>query len=323
MNRKSALTVAAFAVGTSVAAMDAAFAQSYPNQAVRLVVPFAPVGSTDVLGRLVAQRLTKGIGQNVIVENRAGGGTNIGAEMVARAPADGYTLLMTTTTQAINVTLYPKLNYDVVKDFAAVAPIATSPSVLVVHPSVPVKSVKDLITLVKAKPGTLTYASSGSGSTAHLAGELFKMSAGVDLVHIPYKGAGPAQVDLIGGHVHSMFGFTAGVLPHLKAGKLRAIGVTSSKRLPDMPDLPTLSEAGVPGYEVSVWYGVLAPAGTPADIVSFLNAEVAKSVKDLTPRFAELGAYPLSSSPQEFSKFIQDEIRKWGPVVKRSGAKVD
>ena len=323
MNRKSALTVAAVAVATWVAVVAPASAQNYPNQAVRLIVPFAPVGSTDVLGRLVAQRLTKGIGQNVIVENRAGGGTNIGAEMVARAPADGYTLLLTTTTQAINVTLYPKLNYDVVKDFAAVAPIATSPSVLVVHPSVPVKSVKELISLVKAKPGTLTYASSGSGSTAHLAGELFKMSAGVDLVHIPYKGAGPAQVDLIGGHVHSMFGFTAGVLPHLKAGKLRALGVTSSKRLPDMPDLPTLSEAGVPGYEVSVWYGVLAPAGTSGDIVSFLNAEVAKSVKDLTPRFAELGAYPLSASPQEFSKFIQDEIRKWGPVVKRSGAKVD
>jgi len=323
MKRTSVLNVAAIAVATSVAVMAPARAQNFPNQAVRLIVPFAPVGSTDVLGRLVAQRLTKGIGQNVIVENRAGGGTNIGAEMVARATADGYTLLMTTTTQAINVTLYPKLNYDVVKDFVAVAPIATSPSVLVVHPSVPAKSVKELMSLVKAKPGALTYASSGSGSTAHLAGELFKMSAGVDLVHIPYKGAGPAQVDLIGGHVHSMFGFTAGVLPHLKAGKLRALGVTSAKRLPDMPDLPTLSESGVPGYEVSVWYGVLAPAGTSAEIVSFLNAEVARSVKDLTPRFAELGAYPLSSSPQEFSRFIQDEIRKWAPVVKRSGAKVD
>lgn len=306
-----------------VCGAGAVSAQRYPNQAVRLVVPFAPVGSTDVLGRLVAQRLSKGIGQNVVVENRAGGGTNIGAEYVARATPDGYTLLMTTTTQAINVALYPKLDYDLVKDFAPVAPIATSPSVLVVHPSVPVKTVKELIALAKSKPGVLTYASSGSGSTAHLAGELFKMSAGIDLIHIPYKGAGPAQVDLIGGHVHSMFGFTAGVLPHLKAGKLRALGVTSSRRLPDMPDLPTVAEAGVPGYEVSVWYGVLAPAGTPADIVSLLNAEVAKSVKDLTPRFAELGAYPLSSTPAEFGKFIQDEIRKWGPVVKKSGAKVD
>lgn len=312
--------VTAGLVGT---ALMPAWAQTYPTQTIRLVVPFAPGGSTDVLGRLLAQGLSRGLGQNMVVDNRAGGGTNIGAELVARAAPDGYTLFMTTTTQAINVTLYPKLTYDLVKDFSPVAPVATSPSVLVVHPSVPVKTVKELIALAKGRPGTLTYASSGSGSTAHLAGELFKMSAGIDLVHIPYKGAGPAQVDLIGGHVHSMFGFTAGVMPHLKAGKLRALGVTSTKRLPDMPDMPTLHEAGVSGYEVSVWYGILAPAGTPAEIVSRLNAETAKSVKDLTPRFAQLGAYPLYSTPADFSRFIQNEIRKWAPVVQRSGAKVD
>lgn len=192
-------------IGVIAAALAPAAAQTYPSKPVRLVVPFAPGGSTDVLGRILAQRLTRGLGQNVIVENRAGGGTNIGAELVARAAPDGYTLLMTSTTQAINVTLYPKLAYDLVKDFAAVSPIATSPSVLVVHPSVPAKTVKELIALAKARPGELTYASSGSGSTAHLAGELFKMSAGVDLVHVPYKGAGPAQSDLVGGHVHSMF----------------------------------------------------------------------------------------------------------------------
>lgn len=320
LRKALALAIAGAAV---IAAIPPVAAQTYPSKPVRLIVPFAPGGSTDVLGRLVAQRLSRGLGQNVIVENRAGGGTNIGAELVARAAPDGHTLLMTSTTQAINVTLYPKLAYDLVKDFSAISPVATSPSVLVVHPSVPAKTVKELIALAKARPGELTYASSGSGSTAHLAGELFKMSAGIDLVHIPYKGAGPAQTDLVGGHVHSMFGFTAGVLPHLKAGKLRALGVTSEKRLPDMPNLPTLHEAGVKGYEVSVWYGLLAPAGTPNEAVALLNAETAKSVKELAPKFAELGAYPLYSTPAEFSRFIQAEIKKWAPVVKRSGAKVD
>jgi tripartite-type tricarboxylate transporter receptor subunit TctC len=314
-------TTLAFAVAAT--ATPPAAAQSYPAKSIRLIVPFAPGGSTDVLGRLVAQRLSRGLGQNVFVDNRAGGGTNIGAELAARAAPDGYTLLMSTSTQAINVTLYPKLAYDLVKDFTAVSPIGTSPSILVVHPSVPAKTVKELVALAKARPGQLTYASSGSGSTAHLAGELFKLTAGIDLVHIPYKGAGPAQIDLVGGHVHSMFGFTAGVLPHLKAGKLRALGVTSDKRLPDMPDLPTLREAGVRDYEVSVWYGLLAPAGTPNDVVTLLNSETAKSVKELAPKFGDLGVYPLYATPAEFSRFIQNEIRKWAPIVKRSGAKVD
>lgn len=307
----------------TAAAIAPAAAQTYPAKPVRLIVPFAPGGSTDVLGRIVAQRLTRGLGQNVIVENRAGGGTNIGAELVARSAPDGYTLLMCSTTQAINVSLYPKLAYDVVRDFAAISPVATSPSVLVVHPSVPAKTVKELIALAKAQPGKLNYASSGNGSTAHLAGELFKMSSGINLVHVPYKGAGPAQIDLVGGHVHSMFGFTAGVLPHLRAGKLRALAVTSDKRLADLPQLPTMQEAGVKGYEVSVWYGILAPAGTPSDIVTLLNAETGKAVKEIAPKFAELGAYPLHSTPAEFSRFIQAEIAKWAPVVKRSGAKVD
>ena len=312
-----AVVVLASTLGAPIAA------QQYPSKPVRLIVPFAPGGSTDVLGRLVAARLGRGLGQNVIVENRAGGGTNIGAELVARSTPDGYTLLMTSTTQAINVTLYPKLTYDLVKDFSPIAPVATSPSLLVVHPSVPARSVKELIALAKARPGELTYASSGSGSTAHLAGELFKMSAGIDLLHIPYKGAGPAQSDLVGGHVHSMFGFTAGVLPHVKSGKLRALAVTSEKRLPDMPALPTMQEAGVKGCEVSVWYGLLAPAGTPRDAIELLNAETARTLKELAPQYADLGAYPLYASPADFAKFLQSEIRKWGPVVKRAGAKVD
>jgi len=298
-------------------------AQTYPSKPIRMIVPFAPGGSTDVLGRMVAQGLSRGLGQSVILENRAGGGTNIGAELVARAAPDGYTLLMCSTTQTINVTLYPKLAYDLVKDFAAIAPLATSPSVLVVHPSVPAKTVKEFIALAKASPGELLYASSGSGSTAHLAGELLKMSAGINLVHVPYKGAGPAQTDLIGGHVHAMFGFTAGVLPYLRAGRLRALAVSSAKRLPELPQLPTMQEAGVEGYEVNVWYGLLAPAGTPNDIVALLNEEAGKTVKELGGRFAELGAYPLSSTPAEFARFIQGEIAKWASVVKRSGAKVD
>ena len=301
----------------------AAPGQGYPMRPVRLIVPFAPGGSTDVLGRMYAQKLTDALGQPVIVDNRAGGGTNIGAELVARSAPDGHALLMSSSTQAINVSLYPKLAYDFVKDFAAVAPLASSPSVLVAHPSLPVKSVKDVIALAKSRPGALTYASSGSGSTAHLAAELFKMSAGIDLVHIPYKGAGPALTDLIGGHVQLMFGFTAGALPFIQSGRLRPLAVTSERRLIDMPDLPTMREAGIKGYEVSVWYGVMAPAATPRDIVMRLNLETSKAAADLSDRFAELGAYPLRSTPEQFTAFIREEIAKWAEVVKRSKARVD
>lgn len=301
----------------------AVLGQGYPTRPVRLIVPFAAGGSTDVLGRMLAQKLTDALGQSVIVDNRAGGGTNIGAEIVARSAPDGYTLLMSSSTQAINASLYPKLAYDLVKDFVAVSPLASSPSVLVAHPSLPVKSVKDVIALAKAKPGELTYASSGSGSTAHLAAELFKMSAGIDLVHIPYKGAGPALTDLLGGHVQLMFGFTAGALPFIKSGRLRPLAVTSERRLNDMPDLPTMREAGIKGYEVSVWYGIMAPAATPKDIVTRLNLETSKAARDLSVRFTELGAYPLQSTPEQFSAFIREEIAKWAVVVKRSKARVD
>lgn len=298
-------------------------AQAYPARPVRLVVPWAPGGSVDLLGRLVAQKLTERGGMSVFVENRAGAGTNLGAEYVARSAADGYTLLMTSSTQAINVSLYPKLSYDLVKDFVAISPVANNTSVLVVHPALPVKSVKELVALAKARPGELIYASSGSGSTSHLAGELLKMSAGIDLIHVPFKGAGPALTDLLGGHVQMFITVIAQTLPHLKAGKLRALAVTSERRLSGMPDLPTMQEAGIGGYEVSVWNGILAPTGIRQEVVAFLNSETGQTVKELSGRLAELGTEPLYSTPEQFSKFIRGEIAKWAVVVKRSGARVD
>jgi len=231
---------------------------------------------------------------------------------------------LATSTQTVNVTLYPKLPYDLTKDFIAVSLVATSPSILAVHPSLPVKTVKDLIALAKARPGQLTYASAGSGSATHLAGELFKMLAGIDLVHIPYKGAGPAMTDLLGGHVQMQFGFNPGqVMSYAKSGKLRPLAVTTERRLSNMPDLPTMQEAGVKGYEASTWYGVLAPAGTPKEVVSRLNFQTHQAVNDLSERFVEMGAYPRRSTPEEFASFIKSEIARWAGIVKRSGARVE
>lgn len=299
-------------------------AQDYPTRPVRLVVAYAPGGTTDVVARLLAQKLTEKLGQSVVVDNRAGSATNIGTEFVARSTADGYTLLLATSTQTVNVSLYPKLPYDLTKDFIAVSLVATSPSILAVHPSLPVKTVKDLIALAKARPGQLTYASAGSGSATHLAGELFKMLAGIDLVHIPYKGAGPAMTDLLGGHVQMQFGFNPGqVMSYAKSGKLRPLAVTTERRLSNMPDLPTMQEAGVKGYEASTWYGVLAPAGTPKEVVSRLNFQTRQAVNELSERLVEMGAYPLRSTPEEFASFIKSEIARWAGIVKRSGARVE
>ena len=323
MQGRSCLRALAIAACMAGASADQVLAQAYPARPIRLVVPWAPGGSIDFLGRLVAQKLTERAGLSVFVENRAGAGTNLGAEYVARAAADGYTLLMASSTQAINVSLYPKLSYDVMKELVAVSPVANNPSVLVVHPSLPVKTVPELLALARVRPGELLYASSGSGSTSHLAGELLKMSARIDLVHVPYKGAGPALAELLGGHVQMMITVLAQTLPHVRAGKLRALAVTSKARLSSAPELPTMQEAGVKGYEVNVWSGILAPAATPRDIVAMLNAETGKAVKELAGRLAELGAEPLYATPEEFSRFIRAEIAKWAVVVKRSGARVD
>ncbi len=301
-------------------------AQSYPNRTIRLVVPFPAAGTTDILARAAAQKLTEAFGQSVVVDNRPGAAGNIGSDLVAKSAPDGYTLLMGTVgTHAINPSLYSKMPYDHVKDFVPVVLVAGVPNVLVVNPALPVNSVADLIKLAKDKPGQINFASSGSGTSIHLSGELFKTMAGVDITHIPYKGSSPALTDLIGGQVQIMFDNLPSALPQIKAGKLRAIAVTSSKRAPVLPDVPTISESGVPGFEASSWFGMLAPAGTPAPIVARINAEVNKWLQsaEARERLLSQGAEAAGGSPEHFANHIRAESEKWAKVVKASGAKVD
>lgn len=303
-----------------------AAAQAYPVKAVRIVVPVATGGATDILTRALGQRLTAAWGQQVLVDNRPGGGSNVGFEAAARSPADGYTLLMAQPAFTVNVSLYKKLAYDPLRDFSAVTLAATGANVLVVHPSVPALTLKDFIALAKAKPGQLNYASSGNGTTPHLSGELFNAMAGVKLVHIPYKGAGASVTDLLGGHVDLAFVSLSSVAPQLKAKRLRALGITSAKRSALMPELPTFDEAGLKGYEVTGWYGVLAPAGTPKEIVNRLHADITKALtpEDMVQTLNGFGLEPApSNSPEEFSAFLQAEIAKWAKVVKASGARAD
>ena len=307
----------------------AALAQAqptYPSKPIRLVVPFPAGGTTDILARAVAQRLTETMGQPVIVDNRAGAGGNIGAELVAKAPPDGYTLLMGTVgTHAINASLYAKMPYDHVRDFAPVILVAGVPNVLVVNPTLPVNSVQELIAYGKANPGKLNFASSGNGTSIHLAAELFKTMTGVQMAHVPYKGSAPALVDLIGGQVQLMFDNLPSALPQIKAGKLKALAVTSAQRSAALPDLPTVAESGLPGFEASSWFGLLTPAGTPKDIIAKLNGEVAKwlATPEAKEKMAAQGAIPAGKSPDDFARHIAAETAKWQKVVKDSGAKVD
>jgi tripartite-type tricarboxylate transporter receptor subunit TctC len=303
-----------------------AFAQAYPNHAIRLVVPFPAGGTTDILARDVAKRLTETLGQAVVVDNRPGAGANIGADIVAKSAPDGYTLLMGTVgTHAINPSLYAKMPYDHVKDFAPVVLVAGVPNVLVVNPSVPINSVADLIKLAKAKPGTINFASSGNGTSIHLSGELFKTMAGVDITHVPYKGSSPALTDLMGGQVQIMFDNLPSSLALIKSGKVRAVAVTSLKRAPALPDVPTIAESGLPGFEASSWFGILAPAGTPPAIVAKLNAEVNKYLQSPEGKEQLLaqGAEVAGGPPEKFVAHIRTETDKWAKVVKASGAKVD
>ena len=303
-----------------------ASAQGYPNRTIRLVVPFPAAGTTDILARAAAQKLTEAFGQSVVVDNRPGAAGNIGSDLVAKSAPDGYTLLMGTVgTHAINPSLYSKMPYDHVKDFVPVVLVAGVPNVLVVNPALPVNSVADLIKLAKDKPGQINFASSGSGTSIHLSGELFKTMAGVDITHVPYKGSSPALVDLIGGQVQIMFDNLPSALPQIKAGKLRAIAVTSLKRAPVLPDVPTISESGLPGFEASSWFGVLAPAGTPAPIVARINAEINKWLQSAEAREKLLsqGAEAAGGTPEQFAHHIRAESEKWAKVVKASGAKVD
>jgi tripartite-type tricarboxylate transporter receptor subunit TctC len=301
-------------------------AQVYPTKPIRLVVPFPPGGTTDILAREVGQRLSLSLGQSVVVDNRPGAAGNIGSELVAKSAPDGYTLLMATVgTHAINPSLYAKLPYDHVKDFAPVILVASVPNVLEVTPSLPVYSVADLIKLAKEKPGQINFASSGSGTSIHLSGELFKTMAGVDMTHVPYKGSAPALADLIGGQVQVMFDNLPSSLPQIKAGKLRAIAVTSAERAPALPNVPTIAESGLPGFEATSWFGLVAPAGTPPAIVVRINTDVNQWLQssEAKEKLLAQGAVAAGGTPEQFAAYIHAETEKWARVVKASGARVD
>jgi tripartite-type tricarboxylate transporter receptor subunit TctC len=316
------LAVAALAAGATLAHAQA----PYPTKPLRIVVPFPAGGTTDILARAVAQKLTESFGQSVVVDNRPGAGGNIGAELVAKSAPDGYTMLMGTVgTHAINPSLYAKMPYDHVKDFAPVILVAGVPNVLVVNPGVPANSVQELIAYIKANPGKVNFASSGSGTSIHLSGELFKTMTGLPITHIPYKGSTPALTDLMGGQVQMMFDNLPSSLPQIKAGKLRALAVTSAQRASALPDVPTVAEAGLPGFEASSWFGLLAPAGTPPDVVAKVNGEVAKwlATPEAKEKFAAQGAIVAGGPPSDFVRQIASETAKWQKVVKESGAKVD
>ena len=306
-------------------AMALANAQSYPAKPVRVIVPFPPGAGADITTRLFAPRLSEALGQAVVVENRGGAAGNIGAEVVARAAPDGYTLLTAPASIAIGQTLYKKLPFDLLRDFQSVSMLASVPFVLVVHPSLPVRSVKDLIALAKARPGQLNYASTGNGSSPHLTAEMLKMQARIDAVHVPYKGTPLAVTDLLTGQVSFMFANALSMLPHVNSGRLRALGVTSAKRNAATPQLPTMTESGLPGFESGTWFAVLAPAGTPREVVVRLSAEIGKLTQhpDTREKLAAQGAEALTMTPGETAAYIRSEVAKWGKVVEASGAKVE
>jgi tripartite-type tricarboxylate transporter receptor subunit TctC len=301
-------------------------AQSWPAKPIKYVVPFAPGGTTDILARTISEKLSIALGQPVVVENKPGAGGGVGADFTAKAAPDGYTIMGgTISTHAINASLYSNLPYDPVKDFVAITLIARVPNMLVINPDVPAKTVAELIKLLKANPGKYTFASSGNGTSQHLSGELFKSMAGVEMQHIPYKGSPPALQDVVGGQVTMTFDNITTALPLAKAGKLRALAVTTARRSSAAPEVPTLAEAGLPGFEVGSWQGVFAPAGTPPDIVKRLNAEIVKIINtpEVKEKLVALGAEPVGDTPEQFSAYVKTEVVKWSDVVKKSGAKVD
>jgi tripartite-type tricarboxylate transporter receptor subunit TctC len=301
----------------------AALAQPYPAKPVRFVVPFVPGGPTDIQGRMLGERLSQRLGQQVIVDNRGGAGGNIGMELTAKSPPDGYTIVIATVgTWAVNPFLY-QLPYDVVKDFAPITQVSTSPGALIVHPSVPVRNVKELIALAKKRPGELNYGSSGVGGFGHICGELFELMTGTKMTHIPYKSSAPALIDLLAGNIQVLFNNLISTTPHVRAGKVRALATTGLKRSPALPDLPSLSEAGLKGYENSSWSAVAAPAGTPATIIARLHKEFAEILRmpDIQKRHAEVGAEIIASTPEEFHSYLKTEVAKFGKLVKAAGIK--
>jgi len=300
-------------------------AQPYPSKPVRVVVPYPPGGPTDIVARVLFQQVAESTGQQFVIDNRAGAGGNIGAEHVAKSPADGYTLLIGTTAHAINMSLFKSLNYDVQKDLAPVSLLTQGPLVLVTHPQFPANSVKELIDMAKAKPGSLNFASSGNGQSTHLSAELFNSMAGTKMVHVPYKGSAPALSDLMTGQVGIMFDTTLSAMPFVRAGKLKALGVTSSQRTPAAPDVPTIAESGLPGYEVFAWNGVFVPAGTPKPIVAQLNEEIRKAMQlpQVRDKFSAQGFAASWNTPDQFGVFVRNEVDKWARTVKASGATLD
>ncbi len=304
------------------AVLRAARAQAYPSRPVRLVVPYAPAGATDILARLMGHWLSERLGQQFVIDNRPGAANNIGTEAVVNAPADGYTLLLVNPANAINATFYDKLNFNFLRDIAPVAGIIRVPNVMEVNPSISAKTVPEFIAYAKANPGKVNFASGGAGTSVHMSGELFNMIAGVEMVHVPYRGAAPAVMDLIAGQVHVVFDNLPGSIEHIRAGKLRALAVTTAFRSEALPNLPTVGDF-LPGYEASAWFGIGAPKGTPADIVESLNVELNAGLADpkIKARLADLGGTPLVGSPAEFGKLIAEETEKWAKVVKFAGVK--
>jgi tripartite-type tricarboxylate transporter receptor subunit TctC len=321
--RRSFLHLAAGAAAVT-AVLRIARAQTYPSRPVRLIVPLAPAGASDILARLIGQWLSERLGQQFVIDNRPGGGGNIGTEAAVRASADGYTLLLVGGLNAVNATFYDKLNFNFIRDIAPVASIIRTPFVMAVNPTVPAKTVPEFIAYAKTSPGKINYASAGTGTATHLTGELFKMMAGVDMVHVPYRGGGPALADLLGGQVQVMFPTTVSSIEYIRAGRLRALAVTAATRSDVLPNIPTVAEF-VPGYEASNWYGMGAPEATPAKIVEKLNKEINAGLADLNlkTRLADLGGTVLAGSPADCGKLIAEETEKWGKVVKLTGIKAD
>jgi tripartite-type tricarboxylate transporter receptor subunit TctC len=323
MARFRVASLAVLALAASLC--SAAFAQDYPNRPVKIIVPFAAGGPADVYARFLAQRLQEALGQPFVVDDRPGGGSIVGTDAVAKSAPDGYTLLLMSNTHTVNESLIPNKPFVLTRDFVPVAPINYSDLVMVVHPSVPAKTLAEFIALAKAQPGKLNYASSGPGTPYHMAGELFKAMAGVDIVHIPYKGSSGARTDILGGQVQMMFDAVTTMSEHVKAGQVRALGTSGKVRSSVLPDVPTVSEAGVPGYEATIWLGVIAPKGTPPAIVSRLNAEITKIVNrpEVRSDWGKQGATAMTMTPDAFGKYIAEDIVKWERIVKISGAKPD
>jgi tripartite-type tricarboxylate transporter receptor subunit TctC len=326
ITKRIALVAGATAVVLPLIGVNAsAQLQAYPTKTIRFVVPYVPSGGVDFVARTLAEKLSQTLGHSVIVDNRPGGSTNIGTELVARAAPDGYTFLVASVPTSVNMTLFKNLRFNIITDFIHISLLSTAPNILVVHPSLPVKSVNELIAYAKARPGQLTFGSAGIGTSNHLSGELFKIMGGIDMLHVPYKGGGAAVTELLGGHISMYFATPPSVMSHVQSGKLRALGVTSEKRSASVPEIPTISESGLPGFDQSAWHGLFAPAGTPAPIIAKLSAEVVRVLRmpDVEKRFNSQAVDVIASSPEEFAAFIRKDVAKYEKLIKAANIHVE